>query len=432
MLSTAQAKPLIALVDCNNFYASCERVFDPLLEGRPVVILSSNDGCVIARSNEAKALGIPMGAPAFEYAHLFKKHGIAVFSSNFALYGDLSNRVMCTLAQFTDDLEIYSIDEAFLQLQPPDPVNQAQKIRRLVNRWTGIPVSIGIAPTKTLAKAANRFVKKDPALKGVAMIGSEADQEHFLSLLPVGDIWGIGSRLSDLLKRHGLHTAWDFRNADDVWIRKHMSVVGLRTAWELRGISCLSMHELPSAKKSIMSSRSFEKPITEEADLAEAISAYTARATEKLRSEERLASSIQVFLRTSPFRKDEEFYGNSVQIVLPQPTDYLPSLIHYAKEGLKRIYRPGLNFKKAGILLAGLVSSSSLQPDFFVPQGKCLEKQEAVMRLIEAVNHKHGRRILKFAAEGVERENRQLWKTKQSRCTSRYTTRWDELLTIHL
>lgn len=431
MSSTAPSSPLIALADCNNFYASCERIFDPSLYSKPIVILSSNDGCVIARSNEAKALGIPMGAPAFQYAKLFRDRNVHVFSSNFALYGDISSRVMSTLAQFTDDLQIYSIDEAFFHLYPPNAVAQAQEIRRTVHQWTGIPVSIGIAPTKTLAKAANRFAKKDPLYASVACIQTVAEQEKALSRLPVEDIWGIGRRLADFLRRHNMHTAWDFRNAEDEWIRKNLSIVGLRIAWELRGISCLSMHEVPVPKKSIMSSKSFGQTVTEESEIAEALSTYTARASEKLRCEERLASSIQVFLRTSPFRENEKFYENSVQIVLPQPTDYTPALIHYAKEGLRRIFKPGLNYKKTGILLANLVPRNSFQPDLFVPQGKSLEKQEAVMKVMEAANQRHGRRILKFAAEGVL-EDEELWKAKQLQSTHRYTTRWEELLTIHL
>lgn len=431
MSSTAPSSPLIALADCNNFYASCERIFDPSLYSKPIVILSSNDGCVIARSNEAKALGIPMGAPAFQYAKLFRDRNVHVFSSNFALYGDISSRVMSTLAQFTDDLQIYSIDEAFFHLYPPNAVAQAQEIRRTVHQWTGIPISIGIAPTKTLAKAANRFAKKDPLYASVACIQTVAEQEKALSRLPVEDIWGIGRRLADFLRRHNMHTAWDFRNAEDEWIRKNLSIVGLRIAWELRGISCLSMHEVPVPKKSIMSSKSFGQTVTEESEIAEALSTYTARASEKLRCEERLASSIQVFLRTSPFRENEKFYENSVQIVLPQPTDYTPALIHYAKEGLKRIFKPGLNYKKTGILLANLVPRDSFQPDLFVPQGKSLEKQEAVMKVMEAANQRHGRRILKFAAEGVL-EDEELWKAKQLQSTQRYTTRWEELLTIHL
>ena len=246
--------------------------------------------------------------------------------------------------------------------------------------------------------------------------------------MPVEDIWGIGRRLADFLKRRGMHTAWDFRNADDTWIRKNLSIVGLRMAWELRGISCLEMQEAPPSKKSIMSSKSFGQPISCKAAVAEALASYTARAWEKLRSEESLTSSVQVFLRTSPHRENEQYYENSVQIVLPQPTDYLPDLLRYAKEGLERIFKPGLNYKKTGVLLAGLLPNNALQPDLFVPQGKCLEKQETVMQLVEAVNQKYGHRILKFAAEGLKQTNP--WKAKQSLRTRRYTTRWDELLTI--
>lgn len=425
MSCIASNKPLIALVDCNNFYASCERVFNPHLCHKPLVILSNNDGCIIARSNEAKALGIPMGAPAFQYKELFKKHQVTVRSSNFALYGDMSNRVMNTLAQFAPDLQIYSIDEAFLMLDRPE---EAAIIRKTVLQWTGIPVSIGLAPTKTLAKAANHYAKKNSRNTGVFIMDTAEIQQKILDELSVEDIWGIGRRTANLLKGHQIQTAWDLRNVDDQWIRKKTSVITLRTVFELRGISCLELGEVSPSKKSITCSRSFGKRLTDEEEIAEALSSYTATAAEKLREEESLASIIQVFLLTSPHQEGQQYYTNTIQIVLPQPTNYTPSLIHHAKQGLKAIFKRGLAYKKTGIILGGLVSSHSYQQDLFVDQEIYHEKQRNLMTTLDHINQKYGRKVLKIAAEGIE----QSWKMKSCQHSPCYTTRWDEIPTIHI
>jgi DNA polymerase V len=418
---------IFALIDCNNFYASCERVFNPKLIGKPLVVLSNNDGCVIARSKEAKSLGIPMGAPAFQYAELFKKHQVIVCSSNFALYGDMSHRVMQTIEQFAPEMQVYSIDEAFLLLDDPQAKEFCQDIKKTVLQWTGIPVSIGLSNTKTLAKAANHIAKKNASTEGVFALDTPGLQEAVLKEFPVQDVWGIGRQTTEFLSRYNMKYAWDFANADDVWIKKHLSIRGLRTAWELRGISCLEFDLAPSSKKSIMSSRSFSCPVTSLEDLCEAIASYTSCAAEKLRDEGSLATYLEVFLTTSPHAA-EPVYANKVNIKLPQPSAFTPHLISYAKQGLQSIYRPGRLYKKTGLILYGLVSADCFQQDLFVKQDRGLKKQEAIMHLMDEANKRFGKDIIKFAAEGVK----QKWKMKQDKRSPCYTTRWDDLLTLQI
>lgn len=426
MSSTAPNNLLFALADCNNFFASCERVFDPSLHGSPLVILSSNDGCIIARSNEAKALGIPMGAPAFQYASLIQQQNVIVRSSNFALYGDMSKRVMRTLAQFTPDIQVYSVDEAFLLLEKENVKEYMQKIRSTVLQWTGIPTSIGAATTKTLAKVANYYAKKYVQKEGVFFL-TPALEQPILKSLPVEEIWGIGRRITDFLSRQGIRSAWELRNADDLWIRKHLSVTVLRTVWELRGISCLELEEAPAAKKSIMTSKSFGYPLFDFKEIAEALASYTARAAEKMRGQESSASYLEVFLLSSPSR-DEEYYHNAVQMILPQPTDYTPELTHYAKEGLQAIFREKILYKKTGVMLGGLVPKNNYQLDLFMAKNENQEKRDGLMQLIDQTNRQFGRGTLKFAAEGVK----QTWKAKKANCSKRYTTQWKEILSIKL
>ncbi len=402
----------IALVDCNNFYASCERVFNPKLRRRPLVVLSNNDGCIVARSGEAKALGIPMGAPYFQWVDFIRAHDVAVCSSNYALYGDLSHRVMRTLEHFNPELEIYSIDEAFLWT---DNIDHCRHIREKVLQWTGIPVSIGIAPTKTLAKVATRVAKKMPS--GVYY---PKTFDSILKELPVSDIWGIGRRLTLFLAKRGIHTAAQLRDKPDIWIRKNLSVVGLRTVWELRGISCLALDEAPTAKQSIMTSRTFGCPILSKQELGEAIAGYAARGGEKLRKEGSRASWLQVFISGKDYR-------NQAHFVLPQSTSYTPTLIEYAKAALASLYRPGYAYKKGGILLGGLVPETSYQRDLFAPPVD-EEKQKAAMGLLDRANRKFGHATLQFAAEGIERP----WQVKGQLHSPSFTTRWDELLTIFL
>jgi DNA polymerase V len=358
---------------------------------------------------------------------VFRKSGVAVYSSNYALYGDMSGRVMSTLAHFSPDMQVYSIDEAFLMLDSSEAAELAPKIRSAVLQWTGIPVSVGASLTKTLAKVANRYAKKDPARKGVFVMEDPAVIEACLKALPVEDVWGIGRQTAEFLYRYGIRKAWEYAQCDDAWLKKHLKVVGLRMAWELRGVSCLELEEAPAPKQSIMSSRSFGRPVADWDELAESVAAYTATAAEKLRSQGSLASCLEVFLTTNPHRPGD-FYAQRAHILFPEPTSYTPVLIAFAKQALGRIYRKGLYYKKTGVLLAGLVSEEEYQPDMFVRHTPPLEKQQTVSFLVDKLNRQHGYSILKYAAEGVD----QGWRMKRGQCTPRYTTQWSELLTISL
>src|SRR5215813_11351401 len=313
---------LFALIDCNNFYVSCERVFQPALCSKPVVVLSNNDGCVIARSEEAKALGIPMGIPAFKLADLRQEHPIEVFSSNYTLYGDLSARVMTTLAQWAPAVEVYSIDEAFLDLtgiSTDDLRIYGQTLRATIHQWTGIPVSIGIGPTKTLAKLANRLAKRSPQAQGVVILTSPLEIEATLAQTPIQDIWGIGPGYTRRLHAHEIRTAIQLRNMTDRWVRQELGIVGLRLVWELRGISCLPLEFCPPPKQSLMVSRSFGRPITTLIEMREAVATYMTRAAEKLRRHQVAAGVLTVFLMTNRFT-DEPQYSNSVTMPLPVAT----------------------------------------------------------------------------------------------------------------
>lgn len=411
------------LADCNNFFASCERIFNPSLIGKPVVVMSCNDGCIIARSREAKKLGIPMGAPVFEYANLMKAHDVHLCSSNFALYGDLSHRVMRTLEMMCPDVEIYSIDEAFMVFPfGNDLMKQLHHIRQTVLKWTGISVSLGVGRTKTLAKIANDYAKKH-ADEGIFILDENAD--HVLKDMPVTDVWGIGNRMGAHLNRHGILTVLDYKYANDAWVKKHLSIIGLRTAWELRGISCIPFDETPTPKKSITTSRSFGKAVTSLPDLLEAVSTYAARAGEKVREEHSLATYIDVFV-THKARGSDEYFTQFYHQKLPEPSSYTPLFIRYAKQALTSLYRPGLHYRKAGIILSELVDENCYQADLLTPVNS--EKKQKLMHLLDTINAKHGHQVLQFAAEGIEKD----WKNKQAESSPRYTTRWDELLTISI
>ena len=421
-----QLMPMYAIVDCNNFYVSCERVFKPKWIGKPVVVLSNNDGCVIARSQESKALGIEMGALPFQNKDLFKKHGVIVCSSNYTLYGDMSFRVMEALRQFTPDMEVYSIDEAFLHLEErfatPD---YAVNIQKTVLQWTGIPVSVGIAPTKTLAKVANRIAKKNPSMKGVSILENKNQIEAVLQKLPVEDIWGIGRNISAFLNSEGIYTAWEFCQTDDTWIKKNLSVVALRTALELRGTPCLELQEIPPSKKAILSSRSFGRPVVALEDLEEALSAYTARAAEKLRRQGSLASFLEVYIETN-VHKGGPYYSDKAHVTLPQPTAYTPDLTSYAKQALLKIFCPGLKYKKVGIMLGALVPADSFQQDLFANRPEDQAKQKILMQLMDKANKNSGRKILRMASEGIE----QSWQMRRANCSPHFTTQWGDLLRI--
>jgi DNA polymerase V len=416
---------LYALIDCNNFYVSCERVFNPKLNNKPIVVLSNNDGCIIARSNEAKALGIPMGAPLFEYQALLHRHKVVVYSSNYALYGDMSTRVMSTLAQFCPDIEVYSIDEAFLLLKFPSSANlheYALTIRNQVMRWTGIPISVGIAPTKTLAKIANRIAKKEPSYKSVFLLPENPDS--ILKSVAVTDIWGVGRHYTKLLQRFGIHTAYDLKYTDDRWIKKRMTICGLRTVHELRGIACFALDENPERKQSIACTRSFGKPTSELKDLKEAVANYTARAAQKLRTQKSLACALYVFITTKHYSRYR--YAKGICIPLSVATSYTPTLIEYAHRGLTAIYKSEYYYKKAGVILLDFVDEQHAQTDLFVPLPS--ENQKKFMCTFDQINKKWGRKTVHFAAEGIKKP----WLMRQSQKSAPFTTDWDNLLKINL
>jgi DNA polymerase V len=418
---------MLALVDCNSFYVSCERVFNPKLNGKPVVVLSNNDGCVIALSKEAKALGIPMGAPYFQYKNSIEAHGVAVFSSNYTLYGDFSARVMKVLSGFASRMEVYSIDEAFLFLDDKDLLKTAREIRKKVLQWTGIPVSIGIGSTKTLAKVANKLAKKDMGTEGVYLLDTPATVDKLLEKLPVTDVWGIANRCGRRLNRLNINSAQEFKDADDLLIRKHFGVTGLRIAWELRGISCLPLEEFSAEKKSVTSSKAFGKPIDNLEMLAEAIATYTARAAEKVRSQNLLASSFLVFIELHPFQPG---ICNTfcTRITLQEPTAYTPQLIGFAKSMVSSLFKEGNKYRKAGVILEGLVSNKCYAQDLFSRHDSNFEKRKILMCTVDQINAKFGRKTIHFAAEGID----PIWKMRQHLRSAHYTTNWDEILTIRI
>ncbi|MBI9017329.1 MAG: Y-family DNA polymerase [Phycisphaerae bacterium] len=415
---------IFALVDCNNFYVSCERVFNPALENRPVAVLSNNDGCIVARSNEVKALGIKMGVPYFKEKPFLKKHGTAIFSSNYALYGDMSQRVMKTLAGFCDDMEIYSIDEAFLDLSNLaniDLCDYGQQIRRTVRQWTGIPVSVGIGPTKTLAKLANHLAKHG---NGVVDLINCDNIDSILSGTPLTDIWGVSRGYSNRLATGGIGNALQLRDTDDHWLRKALGVVGVRIAHELRGQVCYDLEHSPPQNKTICSSRSFGRPIESFDELSQAVAQYVSRATQKLRKQKLVAGRLTVFVMTSAFDKKQRYY-DSQSVELPVTSSDTGELIHYALGCLTKIYRKGYKFKKAGVLLEQLIDKDRVQLNLFddVDRGR----SGKLMNVIDKINSMQSNAI-SYGAAGIEQK--QKWKTKFQMRSGRYTTRWDELAVV--
>lgn len=416
-------KPL-ALIDCNNFYASCERVFNPKLEGKPIIVLSNNDGMIIARSNEAKAVGIPMGAPLFKVQDLVKKYDVKVFSSNYTLYGDMSQRVMSTLEKFSPDVEIYSIDEAFISLEGFESRNldkYCRWIRHNIKKWTGIPVSVGVAQTKTLAKLANRRAKKVKEFGGVLDIYTDQSSiEHHLRDTEVADIWGVGRQYSKMLKSHSIYTALDFVNAPAEWVRKKMTVMGQRTLYELKGTPCITMETARPDKKSIVSSRSFGKVTESKQDVSEGVAYFTSVAAEKLRRQKSAAHVLHVFIRTNPFKTTPQ-YHNGVMIEFPIATNSTAELIEFAQRGLNQIFREGYLYHKVGVMLSGFVYADEAQPSFFDTADRA--KATKITEILDAVNKQYGANTLAYAAAGTRRA----WRTKSDRKSPRYTTSWKEL-----
>ena len=418
----------LALVDCNNFYVSCERMFNPKLEGKPVVVLSNNDGCAVSRSNEVKALGLKMGEPWFKMEELAKQHGIIAFSSNYTLYGDLSARVMSILSDFSPKQEIYSIDECFLDLdgfEPQTLMAYGQRIRQTVKHNVGIPVCVGIADTKTLAKLANHCAKKGLAGEhGVCDFGRLEEQERnaLFASIPVGEVWGVGRRITEKLLTINIETVEDLRRADQEYIRQQFSIVLERTVQELNGIPCIELEEAGKPRQQIMVSRSFGSMVTEFDDLAESVSNFATKAAEKLRHDGSVAASVCVYVRTNPFKQDEPQYQRSMIVPLCQPSDDTMALISAALKGLKKIYRSGYRYKKTGVLLMGLQSKGTVQATLFDDAAK-QTKSANMMSVMDTINRKMGQGSMTIAASGI----RHRWAMRRDRMSQNYTTDWNDL-----
>lgn len=417
---------MFALVDCNNFYASCERVFNPNLKDRPIVVLSNNDGCVIARSNEAKAAGIPMGAPAFKFKQQFEQHKIHVFSANFALYGDMSARIMSILATYTPEIEIYSIDEAFLKWSGFDQFDlqkYSSIMRQEVYKSTGVPVSVGVAPTKALAKVANRIAKKfSDQLGGVYVIDTEYKREKALKWLKIEDVWGVGRQHAKRLQAKGITTAYEFTQLSDDWVRKNFAVVGLRLKMELEGKSVLGLEELQQ-KKSIATTRTFEKNYTDLASIQERVTTFAVTCAEKLRKQQSCCNAVLVFVRTNGFRSDLPQYNRSILIQTDHPSNSSIALVKYALKGLQTIFIEGYAYKKAGVVVMDLVPSSQKQLNLFSTENP---RHQLLMTAIDRLNNRIGQKKVKLAGQDQKRT----WKMKQEKISARYTTQLDEVITV--
>lgn len=415
---------MFALCDCNNFFASCERVFNPSLNGRPVVVLSNNDGCIIARSNEAKALGIKMGQPLFQAQEIIKANNVAVFSSNYQLYGDFSQRVMETLKSFVPATEVYSIDEAFLNFDGFDIgtlQDYGKMIVRTVKRNTGIPVSLGIAPTKTLAKVASKLCKKYPKLEGCCVMYRPSDITKVLSTFPIEDIWGIGRRYSKMLKGHNITTAEQFRQLKPEWIKAKMSIVGLRTWKELHGEPCIEFeHKVPD-KQSITVSRSFAKELTDIGPIQESLSTFVAMAAEKLRKQKSAAGQMQIFIYTNYHREGapQHYEGRLVQFLTP--TDSTLEMVKAASGALKQLFRKGYGYKKAGVILYDIKPNTGIQATMFDEIDR--SKHKSLMQTIDTINAHHGRSTIRVGSEGDIPQNK-------NHTSPRYTTDWNDILVV--
>ena len=427
---------MIALVDCNNFYASCERVFNPKLEGHPVVVLSNNDGCVVARSNEAKALGIKMGAPLFKIKDLVQSHCIQVFSSNYELYGDMSGRVISVLKQFAPDIEVYSIDESFINFDGvPDLKKLSSKMRSQVKQWTGIPVSVGLGSTKTLAKIANHKAKKKPN----GMHCTTPDSTEDLIDLPVDEVWGIGLKLARRLRAVGVFTVLQFKNASSTLVRKIGGVVMERTHQELNGLRCFEF-EQPQPRKNICCSRSFGSRTETLDEMEAAIASHVTRAVRKMRSEGSVANGIQVFINTDRFKKELPQYYNSASGKLPFPTNDILTIANAANRHLKRIFREGYAYKKAGVLLLGLAPEGNQQLPLFADTIKQKRngrielkvKRQRLNDAIEDIVQRYGKHSINIGRSTAKPTitKPQRWQQNQNKLSPKYTTNWDHILTV--
>ena len=419
---------MFALVDCNNFYASCERVFRPDLNGKPIVVLSNNDGCVIARSNEAKDLGIPMGAPAFEYEKVFQQQKVHVFSANFALYGDMSHRVMSVLSDYSPDMEIYSIDECFLSLKGFEFFNLQEYgmlMRNKVVKWTGIPISVGIAPTKALSKVANRIAKKfSGRTKGVYIIDSEESRIKALKWLKVEDVWGIGRQHAKRLQAQGVKTAYDFTLLNDAFVRKQMSIIGLRLKHDLQGIPTLNLDEV-QPKKNIATTRSFDGNYTKFEQISERVSTFAVSCAEKLRKQNSCCNSLMVFVHTNRHRKDLPQYSRNIVIKLPFATNSSIELSKFAIQALKQIFKEGYSYKKAGVIVQDFTPQDSVQKSLFEERN---EKHIPLMKAVDKLNALFGQQKIRLASQDAKR----VWKMKQEKLSPNYTTKLADIITIKL
>jgi DNA polymerase V len=423
----------IALVDGNNFYVSCERVFNPKLCGKPLVILSNNDGCIVSRSQEARDLGIPMGMPFFQAKHLVEQKGLLWLSSNYTLYGDMSARMMAILSEFSPDQEIYSIDECFLDLSQMMPSTEliayGKAIKQRVYQYLGLPTCVGIGPTKTLAKLANHIAKKNPEFQGVFVWAalSADEQVAWLKKIAVGEVWGIGRRLNDHLKNRGITTVYDLAKSNPEVMRQYFSVVMARTVAELQGVSCLELSDIEATprKQQIISSKSFGQPLTERAPLQEALASYVCRAAEKLRAQESVCHFVTVFVRTNPFAKHQAQYRNQITIPLSIATADSRRLVRAALFGLDRIYKQSVIYKKAGVILSDIRQAHHHQGDLFTQINQ--EKSQQVMQTMDALNHLYGANTVILASTGATRQNPRFWRMRANHKSQRFTTRWDEV-----
>ncbi|SOD42772.1 Y-family DNA polymerase [Nitrosovibrio sp. Nv4] len=429
----AANQQIFALVDVNNFYVSCERVFNPTLENRPVVVLSNNDGCAVARSNEVKALGIKMGAPWFQMKELARQHGIVALSSNYALYADMSSRAVSILREYSPNLEVYSIDESFLSLNGLDSLwpsftSMGQSMRQRMLQWTGLPVCVGVGPSKTLAKLANHIAKKNPRFNGVCDLAAmpQAAIDALLAGIEVGEVWGVGRRIEAHLQAAGIRTVKALRDAPLAWLRSRFGVVMERTGNELRGISCLALEEVAPAKKQIIASRSFGQPVHALPELSEAVVSHVSRAAEKLRGQDGICNAIHVFIHTNPFREQDPQYSNSIVIPLPNASADTRLLVRAALFGLKKIYKPGYVYKKAGVMLMGIGEAQVAQGSLLLEHGAG-QRSEGLMKAMDALNRRYGRHTVSvFASSAVKS-----WAMRRENMSPCYTTRWSDVPVAH-
>ena len=418
--TNSSKKNKVALIDCNSFYVSCERLFNPKINNKPVVVLSNNDGCVISRSTEAKKIGIKMGEPHFKIKELIKKKNVHIFSSNYALYGDISRRVMKTLKSFSDRIEIYSIDEAFIDLshiEEKEAENYGKEIRKRILKWTGIPTSVGISNTKTLSKVANHIAKKDKT--GVIYLKENIDQS--LKNFHISNIWGVGKQLSKLYIKNGIDTAFKLKNISNSWVKKSTNVLGAKTVMELRGVSCINLETQEAKRKSCCVSRSFGKKVSSLEKLQESVTTHCLNAAEKIRHDNQTARSITIYIRTSPFNKNRKYYSNSITIDLPVSTSNSLELVKTAINGLEKIYKYGYFYQKAGIILSKLAESSENELNLLAPIME--NKSETLMKAIDFTNVKYGRNTVSIAQSGINNS----WKMRKEYSSNIDTASFDSL-----